>query len=223
LAAVSGQLPPTEAAFHAKQAVEVLDSLWVARTGRLDRATIAEAAVWTRLGPREAAARARRAATELEKAFRDANAANHEHQRLAEVLAAVYAHLDPAERATRANAVADALLAALPRNDVPTSAQLSQALAALCVHLDRPGVVRVADALLTVLGEPEVRRHRFEFPEETVKKVAARLEESDLQRLLDHPLAAGRLQRVILDVLGGLNQRRFRNTWDFLDWTGTSP
>src|SRR5262245_60566687 len=64
LAVVSGQLPPKEATSHANQAVDVLDSLWVARTAPLDRASVAEAlaAVWTRLGPTDAAARAKRMA-----------------------------------------------------------------------------------------------------------------------------------------------------------------
>jgi hypothetical protein len=223
LAAVGGQLTPTEASFHANQAVDALGSLWVAKTARWERASFAAAlaAVWTLLGPDEAAAHARRTAAELENAFRDANVAMNEHHSLAEALAAVYGHLGPVERVTRATAVADALIAALrrPGNDVMTIALLSEALAALCVHLDRPGVVRVADTLLTVLGEPDDRRYRFAFREEMFKKVAARLDEPDLQRLLDHPLAAGRLQRVILDVLGESKHRCFRNTWDYLDWT----
>jgi hypothetical protein len=222
LAKVGGQLPPKEASARAKQTVAVLDSRWAASKERWERATIAEAlaAVWPLLGPNEAAAHARRAAAELENDLRGASPAMNEHLRLAQALAAVYGHLGPAERAARANAVAGRLVAALrrPGNDLVTTLQLSEALATLCAHLDGPGAARVADALLTVLGEPEVRRHRFEFREETFRKVAARLEERDLQRLLDHPLAAGRLQRVILDVLGESKQRRFRTTWDYLDW-----
>jgi hypothetical protein len=225
LAAVSGQLPPTEAFSHANQAVDVLGSLWVARTGPLDRAGLAEAlaALWTRLDPRDAAAHARRVAAQLEAAFRDANDDWRELYRLAEALAAVYGPLDPAERAARGNAVADVLVAALrrPRNEVGTITQLSEALATLSVHLDRAGAARMADALVTVLGDPDVQRYRFEFQEKMFKKVAARLDERDLERLLDHPLAAGRLQRVVLDVLGEAKRRRFRNTWDYLDWTGS--
>jgi hypothetical protein len=223
LAAVGGRLTPTDTALHANQAVDALGSLWVARTARWERASVAQAlaAVWMLLGPEEAAAHARRTAAELENAIRDANPAMNEHHSLAEALAAVYGHLGPAERVTRANAVADPLVAALrkPRNGVMTISLLSEALAALCVHLDRPGAVRVADALLTALGEPDVRRHQFEFREEMFRKVAVRLDEPDLQRLLDHLLAARRLQRVILDVLGESKHHRFRNTWDYLDWT----
>jgi hypothetical protein len=50
-------------------------------------------------------------------------------------------------------------------------------------------------------------------------KVAAQLDERELRQLLEHPLAAGRLQRTMLDVLGGLKNRSFRSTWDYLDWT----
>ena len=213
-----------QATTQANQAVAALNSLWVAKTARWERGVVAAAlaAVWTLLGPDEASANARRTAAELENAFRDANPAMSEYHSLVEALVAVYGHLGRAERVTRANAFADPLIAELrrPGNGVTTITRLSVALAALCVHLDRAGAVRVADALLTALGEPDVRRFRFEFPEEMLKKVAARLDEPDLQRLLDHPLAAGRVQRVILDVLGESKHRRFRNTWDYLDATG---
>jgi hypothetical protein len=222
LAAVSGQLPPTEASSHVNQTIDVLGSLWVARTGPLERAYLAEAlaALWTRRDPRDTAAHARRVAAQLEAAFRDAKD-HRERYRLAEALAAVYGPLDPAERAARGNAVADVLVAALRRhrNEVGTITQLSEALAKLSVHLDRPGAARVADALFTVLDDPDVQRYRFEFQEKMFKNVAARMDERDLERFLDHPLAGGRSQRVILDVLGAAKHRRFRNTWDYLDWT----
>jgi hypothetical protein len=234
LAEVGGQLPPAEAASYANRAVAVLGPLWVTSTEPLVRAQLAEAlaAVWTRLEPAEAAAHARRAAADLEAAIRDAKPRPHELLPLAEALVAVYAHLGAAERAERATAVADALLAALrrPNNDLQTILYLSEGLAALCAHLDRPGVVRVADALLTVLGDTNVQPgvsgpillahlDRFSVYERVFKKVAARLDERDLRRLLEHPLAAGRLQRVLLDFLAVSKDRPFRNTWDYLDGT----
>jgi hypothetical protein len=223
LTVVSGRLPPEEAASHANQAVDALDSLWVAKTAPPDRAFVAEAlaAVWTRLDPAAAAARAKRAAGDLEGALRDSKAAPNELYRLAEALAAVYPHVDPAERSGRANAVADALMAALrrPKIDLQMIPHLSDALATLYAHLDRPGAVRVANALLAILDGPNDSQFRFVLPEKLFKKVAARLGERDLQRLLDHPLAAGPLQRFLLDVLAGLKNRVFRNTWDYLDST----
>jgi hypothetical protein len=222
LALVSDQLPPREAASHAKRAVDALDSLWVAKTAAPDRAFVAEAlaAVWTRLGPTAATARAKRAADDLEDALRDSKAAPHETAGLAIALSAVYNHLDPAERSGRANAVADAVVVALrkPRNDQHMIAHLSEALATLCAHLDRPGAVRVASALLAILDDPNDSQFRFLLPERTFKGIAARLDERDLQRLLGHPLAAGPLQRFLLDVLAGSKNRTFRNTWDYHDW-----
>jgi hypothetical protein len=204
-------------------AVDALDSLWGARTGPVDRACLAEAlaALWTRLDPRDAAAHARRVAAQLEALFRDAKDDSRELPRLVEALAEVYSPLDPAERAARANAVADALVAALrsPRTGVGTIIQLSRALATLSVQLDRPGAARVADALLTALVDLDVQSFAFVFEERMFKKCVARLDERDLDRLLDHPLAGGRLQRVILDVLGEAKHRHFRSTWDYLDWS----
>jgi hypothetical protein len=223
LAAVSGQLPPTEASSHVNQAVDVLGSRWVARIGAQDRACLAEAlaALWTRLDSGDAAAHARTVAAQLETALRDAKDDSRELYRLVDALAEVYGPLDPAERAARANAVADALVAALrrPGNRVGTINQLSKALAALSVHLDRSGAARAANALFTGLVDPDVQNYAFVFQEKEFKKGAARLDERDLDRLLDHPLAGGRLQRVILDVLGEAKHRHFRNTWAYLDWT----
>jgi serine/threonine protein kinase len=221
LAAVGGQLTPTEAHSHANQAVAVLGSQWVAKTGALDRASLAPAlaALWTRLEPTEAAAHARRAAADLEHAMRDAKTAPLELPSLADALAAVYAHLDPAERVERANALVDTLVAARRRhrNDPLTAFRLSEPLAALCARLDRPGAVRVADALLVGLDDPNLQQFQLMLYDRMFKKVADRLDERDLRRLLEHPLAAGRLQRVLLDVLAGSKSRTFRNTWDYLD------
>jgi hypothetical protein len=223
LAAAGRKLAPAEAALHANQAVAILGSLWVAKKAPGERAAIARAlaAVWTFLGPDEAGAHATRTADKLQNAFKNTDVTK-EHHSLALALAEVCGHLAPAERVKRTNAVADALIAALrkPGTDVLTLRLLSETLAALSLSLDRPGTVRVADALLTVLSENDFRTYRFDFREEAFKKVAARVEEPGLQQLLDHPLAASRSQRVILDVLGEAKHRHFRNTWDYLDWTG---
>jgi hypothetical protein len=227
LAEVSGQLPPGEAASHARQVVDVLGSLWVARTKPLERASLAEAmaGVWPRLSPAEAAADARRVSAELEEALRDPNAAPIELARLADALTEVCKYLDPPERVVRANGAADTLIAAIrrPRNDVQTIGSLSQALATLCACLDRPGVVRVAHVQIAAFNDLNIERYRFAFHviQNQFKQVAARLDERELQQLLGHPLAAGRLQRAILDVLGGLKNRSFRNTWDYLDWAAS--
>jgi hypothetical protein len=224
LAVAGRKLAPAEAASHANRAITVLGSLWVAKKAPGERAAIAGAlaAVWTFLGPDEAVAHATRTADELQNAFRNTDVTK-EHHSLALALAEVCGHLAPAEKVKRTNAVADALIAALrkPGTEVSTLRLLSEALAALSLSLDRPGTVRVADALLTVLGENDFRTYRYDFCQEAFKKAAARVEEPDLQRLLDHPLAAGRSQRVILDVLGEAKHRRFRNTWDYLDWAGS--
>jgi tRNA A-37 threonylcarbamoyl transferase component Bud32 len=226
LAVVSGQLPPEEAAAHAHRVVDVLGSLWVARTKPPERASLALALapLWPRLSPTEAAAHARRVSADLEEALRDPEATPSELARLTEALTAVWKHVDPADRVVRANSAADTFIAAIrrPRNDVQTISPLLQALTTLCASLDRPGVVRVAHVQIAVFTELNTERYRYAFHMMRVlgfDKVAAQLDERELQQLLEHPLAAGRLQRTVLDVLGGLKNLSFRNTWDYLDWT----
>jgi hypothetical protein len=223
LAVVSGRLPAKEASSHAKAAIDVLDSLWVARTAPPDRASLAEAlaAVWTHLDPTDAAARAKRTAAALEGALRDSKTAPSQIAGLAMALSAVYNHLDPAERSSRVKTVADVLVAALrrPRNEPYTVYQLWEALATLCAHLDRPGTVRTADVLVAVLDGPNVQQFPLLLYEKIFKKIAAGLDERDIRRILEHPLAVGRLQRALLDVLAGSKNRSLRNTWDYLDGT----
>jgi hypothetical protein len=221
LALLSNQLPK-EASSHAHQAVDALDSLWVAKPSPADRASVAEAlaAVWTCLGPTAATARATKAAADLEDALRDAISPN-EIADLAPALSAVYSHLDPAERRRRASAVADALVAALrrPKNEPRAMSRLSDALVTMCAHFDQPSAVRVANSLLAILDDPNGSQFRFFLPSRTFKTIAARLDERDLQRLLDHPLTVGPLQRALLAVLAETKKRSFRNTWDYLDGT----
>jgi hypothetical protein len=225
LATVSGQPPPKDASRHANEAIDALDSLWVAKTAPLDRASAAEAlaAAWTCLDPSAAAARARRTAADLENALRDPKAVPDDIAGLASALSAVYTHLDAAERRGRADAVADVVVTTFrkPKNAPFTIAKLADSLAATCALQDRPGAVRVANALLAILDDPNDSQFRFSLPGKLFKKVAARLDERDFQRVLDHPLAAGPLQRYLLEVRAGSKNRVFRNTWDYLDRTAS--
>jgi hypothetical protein len=226
LAVVCGQLDPREASCRAEQAVDVLDSLWATRTGPPERFYLAQAlaAVWVLLDPTEAAARANRVAIDLAPALRDSTTSSSELHRLAGALSVVCGHLGPAERIAHANSAVDALSATLRarKNDMVTTAVLPDALATLGARLDGPGTARVADNLLTTLGDPAVQRYGTFIIERTFKTIAPRLEERDLQRFLERPLAAGALQRTILDALGGARNLHFRNTWDYLDRTGTN-
>jgi hypothetical protein len=73
--------------------------------------------------------------------------------------------------------------------------------------LDDPNVQPEASGPLLV-----THVDRFALYEKMFKKVAARLDECDLRQLLAHHLAAGRLQRALLDILAGPKNRSFRNT-----------
>jgi hypothetical protein len=103
------------------------------------------------------------------------------------------------------------------KNEDWTNALLTEPLATLWLRLDRNGLARTADTLFTALGDADVQRFRFEVFLDLFKKVATRMDERDLERLLDRPLTAGTVQRALLDVLGESKNRYFRNTWDYLD------
>jgi hypothetical protein len=232
LGVAGGRLPPGEASSRAKRAIAALASLRSTRTKPLDRIVLAEAlaVAWTGVGPTEASAHARTTVADLEDLLRDPKLTPFEQSRLAHALVVVYGHLGPAEWAAHSHALlashADTILAALrnPKNnlDLLTRLHFAESLVVLCMLLDPPTAGRVFDALIPTLNDLDVQlfdaqlsRHR----DGSIKKVLSRLEEADLRRLLEHPLAVGRLQRVILDVLGEAKHRRFRNTWDYLDWT----
>jgi hypothetical protein len=226
LALASSQLPAEQASAHAHRAAESLASLWTTRTNHYDRAFLAQAtvAVCIHLGRPESTAHAKRMAVDLEDALQDSRAEPHLPPRLAEALVAVCNHLDPAERDARINAAMDFLIARFlkPKNALPTSSSLTEALLTLCLRVDRDGLTRLADTLITALGDPDVQLHGLDYQVKLFKKAAARMEERDLERMLKQPLTAGSVQRTLLDVLGESKHRHFRNTWDYLDWTNRS-
>jgi hypothetical protein len=88
-----------------------------------------------------------------------------------------------------------------------------------CEHLDGPEVARVFEALLTALSALDKVQDRSGFSRRISNKAIARMGEADLRRILGHPLAVGRFQRLILGALGEAKQCTFRNTWDYLDRT----
>jgi hypothetical protein len=222
LAVVCSRLPPAEVSSQASKAAEALGALWSVKTKYLDRAFLAQATaeVWTGLGPHETAAPAKRMAVDLGEALQDAKTEAYERPRLAEALIAVCGRLDPGEGEARICDTMDILLAEFrkPKNARLTSASLAESLAILCLRLDRNGLARVAEALFTALGDPNVQLWGLEYHVNMFKKAAARMEANDLERLLEQPLTAGTMQRAVLDVLGESKNRQFRNTWDYLDW-----
>ena len=223
---VCAQLPPQEASSRRDRTLAVLDSLCNARTAPEDRARIvaALAVLWSHLDRADATARAQKAVAYLDGALRNPNLTPQEIPSIALALSAVYRFLEPAERCRQANSGADALLAALGNDGKSTATYsiLSQSLATISAHLDQAGVVRIADALFALMDEFNDQFREFGSISSTrldsmFKKVAVRLDERDLRRLLAHPLAVGSPQRILLDALPGSQKRSFRNLWHYLD------
>jgi hypothetical protein len=222
LAAVSGPLPPAQGSAQTSKAAEALGSLWVARTSRLDRASLARATaeLWTRLSRPEVAAHARRMADDLGDALQDAKTEPLELIALAQAFTAVCSPLDPAEAQARLDRAEKTLVVRFrnPKTSAVASAALTEALGALWLGFDRKALARVTDTFCMALSDSDVPRHKFELHVTLFKKVAGRLDERDLERLLDQPLTGSTIQRAVLDVLGESKNRSFRNTWDYLDW-----
>jgi len=221
LASVSGQLPPEQATSHASKVAEVLDGLWIAKTNHHERAFLAQtmAEVWTHLSPHERAAHAKRMAADLGDALQDNKADTLELKSLADALVAVCVSLDTNEEKVHINAAADILEARLRKSKNVDAALLTETLVTLWLRLDQTGRARAADALCTVLSDPDgAQRYRPDLRVSVFKNVAPRLDERELERMLDQPLAASKVERVVLDVLGESKNRYCRNTWDYLDW-----
>jgi hypothetical protein len=236
LSAVCGRLPPREASSRGNRVIAVLTSLQRTRTKPLERFLLAKAlaAAWPGVGPTEASAHARRMVADLEGVLRGPKLTPVDQSKLAQALVVVYGHLGPAERAAHSKALlashANTILAALrnPRNNPFLGAriQFAESLVALCMILGPPETIRVFDALLPTLSDLHIHGYRIDlhpYPHDSLegrlKKVSSRLDEAGLRRLLEHPLAVGRVQRIILDVLGERQHCTFRNTWDYLDRT----
>jgi hypothetical protein len=224
LAVVCSQLAPAEASSHSDKAADVLDCLWAAKTTPMDRAPLAQAmaAVWKHLSPREAAAHAKRVTGDIEVAFRNSKTDSTDLALLAEALTAVCDQLDPTERSALVNSAVDATVARLPKpkNRMKTRESFLGAIGILWPRLGRQDVARVGDTtLLAALGVSDPERYQFQFQVDMFKRVAAQMDDRDLERILADPFATKVVRRTILDLLGKSKNRYFRNTWDYLDWS----
>ena len=227
LGAAGSRLPAGEASTRANRAIAELASHWRTRTKPLERVVLAEAlaVAWPCVGPANANSHARRTVAELEDLLRDPKLTPYEESRVARALVVVYGHLGSAERAAHSKALlnssANAIIALLrkPKNNLALAfrVQFTTSLLALCRPLDPPEAARAFDALIPTLSD--LGMQPYQHRDEPVKNVISRLEEADLRRILEHPLAVGRLQRVILDAVGEAKHCSFRDTWDYLDRT----
>jgi tRNA A-37 threonylcarbamoyl transferase component Bud32 len=226
LVVVGKQLPPEEASDRAKQAIVALDTLWRTRTQPLDRivTSFALAAAMAGVDQADAAAHARRVLSDLEDLQRSPQFIPAHLLHLERPLVELCGYLSPAERASHGNTLlsahASALLAML-RDSKNTSEDdtIVTAIVRHCEHLDPPEAARVFEAVLTTMSAFNRVQDQNDFRRKISKRAIARMYEADLRRILQHPLAVGRFQRVILDALGDANGCTFRNTWDYLDWT----
>jgi hypothetical protein len=226
---VCAQLPPQEASSRRERALAELDSLWKARTAPRKRAwiTVAQAVLWPHLDRTDAAARAQNAAAyfhgALDGALRNSNVDSLEIVSFVQALFAVCSLLEPAERSRQASSGAEILVAMLRnKNQSIAFVGVSQSLVTMTAHLDQAGVVRIADAAFDLMDDPNIQTGNFGSTPSTrldalFQKIAVRLDERDLRRLLAHPLAVGSPQRILLDALPGAQKRSFRNLWYYLD------
>jgi hypothetical protein len=224
LAVVCSQLPPAESSSYAKQAVDALHSLWIARTAPVDRVQLAQAmaAIWTHIPSGEVAAHAKPMAADIQVAFRDPKASSSDLGLLAESLLAACDQLEPTERSALVNDAVDVVVTRLPKPNsrVKPREVFSGAIGILWLRLSREDVARVGDtALLAALGVSDPERYQYEFQVNMFKKIAAQMDVRDLERILEHPLTTSAVRRAVLDVLGKSKNRHFRSTWDYLDWS----
>jgi hypothetical protein len=131
--------------------------------------------------------------------------------------------LEATQAAAHANRTAAALVAAWgQQRDNPLALiALSEGLGAVGGRLEPAGGVKAAEVLVAGLGTASGPLD-LNKPCEALNAVCGRLSTRDLVACLQHPLAAGRAQRTLLDVLGQRSRRDFRTTWHFLDWAASN-
>jgi hypothetical protein len=84
--------------------------------------------------------------------------------------------------------------------------------------LDAAGAGEAAQALVVAIGKATAP----EALSQSLKMICERQSTVDILKALQHPLAVGRAQRTLLDVLGQRTRRTFRSTWHFLDWAASN-
>src|SRR5262249_55636652 len=134
--------------------------------------------------------------------------------------------ISPAERTAHSKALlashVDTILVTLrkPNQNPGPSVRFAESLVAYCKLVDPPEAARVFEAFLPTLHDVYSQSSWRRYG--PIHDAIFRLDEAVLRRLLEHPLAVGGIQRIILDALGEQRHCTFRNTWDYLDRTGSS-
>jgi hypothetical protein len=169
------------------------------------------------------AARARAAAYLAGNVLLTVMSKTNEHYnfiKLARELHRLEAPLDPA----MARKIFETLLALL---DTPygfsSLEEITLALLEWSARLDEAMTVAAAQKsarmLLTALSRAQGQQVDSSTFVRALQAVCHRLSSRELALLLEHPLAAGLAQRVLLEALGDRSRRDFRNPWHFLEWT----
>jgi hypothetical protein len=129
--------------------------------------------------------------------------------------------LDAAQAARRADQAAEVLVAAMAKAHPFDLRPLSEGLEAVSGRLDAAGAAKAAEALVAVMAKTTDPNYLIPLSA-GLTAVSGRLDTDHLVTLLQHRLAAGRAQRVLLDVLGQRTRHTFRSPWHFLDWAASN-
>jgi hypothetical protein len=211
LHAVSGHLDAATAAVYAAKAADMLLAAMSKTTEPVCLALLSESlqAVSGHLDAATAAVYAAKAADTLLAAMsRTTNPVLLSP--LIRGLQEVSGHLDAAAAAK----ATDKLLAAMSKTtDSHALSYLLEGLQAVSGCLD----TAAADKLFAAVSKYVDISYDIKLPA-TVQAVTERCSTPELLTLLRRPLAAGPIQRILLDTLGHRTRRDFRNTWHFLDW-----
>jgi hypothetical protein len=127
-------------------------------------------------------------------------------------LKAMSVHLDAAHAAK----AADRLLSTMRKTtDLNYLSPLSQGLQAINGHLVASRAIEAAEMFIVMMtSDPWQYAQALKQWEKIMESCST----PDILRLLNHPLAARKAQRNLLDLLGRRTHRHFRNMWEFLDW-----
>jgi Protein kinase domain len=104
--------------------------------------------------------------------------------------------------------------------DLRSRISLAWGLRAFSGRLELPGAGNGAEVLVEAMARNEA--NPLQSLPEGLSEVGARLSTPELVLALQHPLAGGQVQRILLDVLAQRTRREFRNPWHFLDWASAN-
>jgi hypothetical protein len=108
-----------------------------------------------------------------------------------------------------------------PKSLGPLFEELIRALGTVSAQMDDAAAAKTADELIDKMSRT-TDESNLALLARALRALGAPRGTEGIIRILQHPMAAGAVQRALLNELGQPTKRTFHSTWHFIDWAASN-